>query len=251
LPRRLGQHFLHHRSILDRIAAAACPEQEPLVIEIGPGKGALTMPLLARAEQVVAIEFDPLLAADLEARHEPRLTVVQGDFLKVDLTPWPATVIAGNLPYYITSPILEKVLPLPIKHAVFLMQKEVAERLVAVPGTREYGYLTVFTRLYAEPKLLFTVPPGSFQPPPKVDSAVVRLTRIPPSPDIPDVAAFLKFVSACFTHKRKTLRNNLSGLYGREALEGLPQAGQRAEQLSVSELAALFATLQGFDKKPC
>lgn len=248
MPRRLGQHFLHSPSILERIAAAACPEPQPLVIEIGPGKGALTAPLLARAERVVAIELDPVLAAALreKALHEARLAVEESDVLSVDLARWPATVIAGNLPYYITSPILERVLPLgpPLRHAVFLVQKEVAERLAAAPGSRDYGYLSVFTRLYAEPKLLFTIPPGAFQPPPKVDSAVVRLTRIPLPGSVPDPAAFLRFAGACFAHKRKTLRNNLAGIYGREALDRMDEAPLRAEQLSLDQLAALHHKLE-------
>lgn len=248
--RRLGQHFLYNHSILERIAVAACPQPEPLVIEIGPGKGALTAPLLARAERVVAIELDAVLAAALREKslHEPRLTVEEADVLSVDLARWPATVIAGNLPYYITSPILERVLPLgpPLRHAVFLIQKEVAERLVAVPGTRDYGYLSVFTQFYAAPKLLFTVPPGSFQPAPKVHSAVVRLTRAPSATrlGISDPAAFLRFAGACFAHKRKTLRNNLTGLYGREALDPTGEAPLRAEQLSLDRLAALYHKLE-------
>lgn len=249
MPRRLGQHFLHSQSILERIAAAACPPGCPLAIEIGPGRGALTAPLLARAQHLVAIEVDPPLAAALRERYsaEPRLTVVQGDILGVDLAQWPAPVIAGNLPYYITSPILEKVLPLPppFEQAVFLIQKEVALRLVAGPGSRDYGYLSVFTQLYSRPELLFTVPPGAFQPPPKVDSAVVRLHRdadaaarwgVSPGP-------FLKFVSACFAQKRKMLRNNLAGVYGREVIDSYPEASLRAEQLAPPELAALFLKL--------
>ncbi len=249
MPRRLGQHFLYNQSILERIAAAACPDSCECVVEVGPGRGALTAPLLARARQVVAVEVDPPLAAALRDRYqdEPRLTVIQGDFLQTDLSPWPATVIAGNLPYYITSPILEKVLPLPppLRHAVFLIQKEVALRLVAVPGTRDYGYLSVFTQLYARPELLFSVPPGAFQPPPKVDSAVVRLHLQPAAQSLEiEPAAFLRFAGACFAQKRKMLRNNLAGLYGREVIDAFPEATLRGEQLSLAELASLFRRLE-------
>ncbi len=226
-----------------------CPHRESLVIEIGPGRGALTRPLLTRAERVVAIEVDPELTAALQRKYSdnPALSVIHADILSVDLTQWPAPVIAGNLPYYITSPIIEKVLSAgpPLKRAVFLIQKEVAERLVARPGTRDYGYLSVFTQFLSEPRRLFTVPPGAFHPPPKVDSAVVEL-RMKPSAERPprdEQQAFLRFAGACFAHKRKTLRNNLAGIYGRETIDGLPEAALRAEQLSLPQLKALFDKL--------
>lgn len=250
--RRLGQHFLIRPSILERIASAACPEAEPLVIEIGPGKGALTSHLLRRAEHLIAIEIDKDLAAHLAEAYaeEPRLTVIAQDILATDLRQWPATVIAGNLPYYITSPILEKVLPLgpPLRRAVFLVQKEVAERITARPGSRDYGYLSVFTRFYSRPEMLFKVPPGAFSPPPKVDSAVVRLTIEPAGErlGITDASRFLTFLRACFAQKRKTLRNNLSRLYGQQALDAQSEAGLRAEQLSLEQFADLYQRLEAF-----
>ena len=147
--RKLGQHFLSRGSILERIAAAACPVRQDLVVEIGPGRGALTEKLLQRAARVVAIEVDPLLVEHLRLKFaaEPRLEIVCADVLETDLAQWGRAAIAGNLPYYIASPILEKVLLLNPPRAVFLIQKEVAERLVARPGDREYGYLTVRTAL--------------------------------------------------------------------------------------------------------
>jgi 16S rRNA (adenine1518-N6/adenine1519-N6)-dimethyltransferase len=219
------------------------------VIEIGPGRGALTGPLLQRAEHVVAIELDAALAAALRQKYSGNgaLTIVEADVLEVDLSQWPATTIAGNLPYYITSPILERVLPLPppFRHAVFLIQKEVAQRLVAAPGSRDYGYLSVFAQLYSSQELLFTVPPGAFQPPPKVDSAVVRLTRQPLAGQLGvDPDAFLRFARACFAQKRKMLRNNLAGIYGRDRIDLLPEATLRAEQLSLPRLAQLFRKLE-------
>ena len=176
-PRKLGQHFLIRGSILERIAAAACPARQDLVVEIGPGRGALTEKLLKRAARVVAVEVDPRLAERLHLKFavQPRLEIVCADVLQTDLAQWGRATIAGNLPYYIASPILEKVLLLNPPRAVFLIQKEVAERLVARPGDREYGYLTVRTALYARPRLLFEVKPAAFYPPPKVDSAVVLL----------------------------------------------------------------------------
>lgn len=240
---RLGQHFLINNGILERIAAAVCPERAPLVIEIGPGRGALTGKLLDRADRVVAIELDPELVLDLRSRFDSRLEVVHSDVLAADLARWGPAPIAGNLPYYITSPILEKVGRLDFPRAVFLMQREVAQRLSASPGSRDYGYLTVSTALFASARTLFAVKPGAFRPPPKVDSAVVLLE--PRAPAVPDTEAFLRFASACFRQKRKTLRNNLAEVYGKEAVDALPEAGKRAEQLSLEELAALFRKLKG------
>jgi 16S rRNA (adenine1518-N6/adenine1519-N6)-dimethyltransferase len=247
--RRLGQHFLTRRSILAGIAAAACPEPCELAIEIGPGKGALTSHLLERAARVVAIEVDPHLIDYLRQkfREEPRLEIVDGDVLKTDLGQWGPAVVAGNLPYYITSPILDRVFALGAAwlHAVFLVQKEVAERLVSPRGTRAYGYLTVQANLFAEVELLFPVPAAAFQPPPKVESAVVRLTPRDSAEvfGIADRAEFLAFASQCFRQKRKMLRNNLAPVYGRDRVDALQEAKSRAEQLSIEQLAALYRQL--------
>ena len=237
--RRLGQHFLIRGAILERIAAAACPLHEPLVVEIGPGRGALTEKLLARADRVVAIELDVELAEALRARLPAE--IIHADVLSTDFAQWGPAVIAGNLPYYISSPILEKVLSLPFRRAVFLLQKEVAERLVARPGSRSYGYLTVATALYARARLLFEVKPAAFRPPPKVDSAVVLLEPRPPA--VTDAAGFLRFAGLAFHHKRKTLRNNLLGAYEKEVVDALPEAGLRAEQLEFDRLIELYARL--------
>jgi 16S rRNA (adenine1518-N6/adenine1519-N6)-dimethyltransferase len=236
--RRFGQHFLSRKSILDRIAETACGERVPLVIEIGPGKGALTEALLERADKVVAIEVDPHLVHYL---HQGRLEVIEGDVLKTDFS---GAVIVGNLPYYITSPILEKVFALGEgwTRAVFMMQAEVAERLAAKPGTRDFGYLSVQTQVHAHPEILFAVPRDAFRPPPKVDSAVVRLERRS-LPEVEDPTSFLKFASLCFRHKRKTLRNNLTPLY---ELANLEEGRLRAEQMSIAQLAALFAKIRAF-----
>ena len=239
---RLGQHFLVKGGILERIAAAACPNPEELIIEIGPGRGALTEKLLKRAQRVVAIEVDPFLVDHLRSRFDERLEVIQGDVLQADLARWGRVPVVGNLPYYITSPILEKVVRLGVPRAVFLMQKEVAERLVAVQGSRDYGYLSVQTAVFAHARLLFEVKPSAFHPPPKVDSAVVLLEPRPPLTDKPD--EFLRFAGACFRHKRKTLRNNLAGLYGKDQIDSWQEAGLRAEQLSLEKLVELYQRLQ-------
>ena len=246
--RRLGQHFLTRKSTLNQIAEAACGERTPLVIEIGAGRGALTESLLERADKVVAIEVDPVLVHYLrqkfrEALDTGRLILVESDILKADLGAWGPAVIAGNLPYYITSPILERLFAASAswKLAVILVQAEVAGRIVAEPGRTEYGYLSVMVQAQARAERLFEVPRASFRPPPKVDSAVVRLTPRNAASEfgIDDLASFLKFAGTCFRYKRKTLRNNLAGIYERPAIESLVGPKDRAETLGVAELAKL------------
>ncbi len=242
---KLGQHFLIRESVLNRIAAAACPEPADLVIEIGPGRGALTRKLLERARRVVAIELDPFLAAHLRQHYGAgNLEVVEADVLGTDLTQWGSAPVAGNLPYYITSPILELVLAARPRRAVFLLQKEVADRLAAKPGSRDYGYLTVRTAFSATVRRLFTVPPAAFHPPPKVDSAVILLEPHAPPEGIGDSTAFLGFVAQCFRYKRKTLRNNLAGLYPRASLDTLPEASMRAEQVDLTGFVSIWTRLR-------
>ena len=246
---RLGQHFLTQGSILERIARAACPEREPLVIEIGPGRGALTSRLVERADRVIAIEIDSGLVESLREKfdHEPRLTLIHGDALEMDLGQWGDAAVAGNLPYYAATPIIENTLALgaQIRRAVFLVQKEVAARLTARPGTRDYGYLSVKTQFLAEAKALFDVRPSAFRPPPKVDSTLVRFEPHNRAAElrIGDPARFLAFVSLCFRQKRKTLRNNLAGTYGRDVLDGRPEAAKRAEELTLEQFAELYRFL--------
>ena len=233
-------------SVLDRIAAAACPAHQPLVVEIGPGRGALTGKLLQRAAVVVAVEVDPCLVHHLRRRFasEPRLQVVQADILETDLSQWGPVPIAGNLPYYITSPILQKTVRSPATRAVFLIQKEVADRLAARPGQREYGFLTVETALFAGARKLFEVKAAAFHPPPKVDSAVVLLEPRPRPAGLADPSAFLSFVGQAFRHKRKTLRNNLAGIYGKQVLDAWPEAGLRAEQIPLELFVEMYQRLK-------
>lgn len=211
-----------------------------MVIEIGPGRGTLTFALLKRAGRVIAIEVDPLMVEALGS--QARLEVVHGDVLRTDLSQWGPALVAGNLPYYITSPILEKIFDARavISQAVILIQKEVAARITASPHSRDYGYLSVLAQTYAEVKILFNIPRGSFSPPPNVDSAVVSLRL---RQDLPDQMAFLTFAGRAFRHKRKTLRNNLLPFFDKNYLESLPEASLRAEQLGIAQLRDLFGRL--------
>jgi 16S rRNA (adenine1518-N6/adenine1519-N6)-dimethyltransferase len=216
------------------------------VVEIGPGRGALTAHLLPRAGRLIAVEIDATLAGALPGA--PNLEVVRADALEADLACWGPVAVAGNLPYYAATPIIDKVLSLGplLRRAVFLVQREVALRLAAAPGSRDYGLLSVRTQLFADPRILFSVPPEAFHPPPKVDSAVVLLAPRDRTAELGlnDAGRFLAFAGECFRHKRKTLRNNLAGLYGREAMDCLPEAPLRAEQLGIGELASLYRRLR-------
>ena len=246
---RLGQHFLIKGSLLDRIAKAACPDREPLVLEIGAGRGALTQRLLGRAESIIALEIDAGLVAWLREkfRSEPRLTVVHADARETELGQWGPAAIVGNLPYYAAAPIIQQTLALgaALRRAVFLVQKEVAARLTARPGTRDYGYLSVATQLFADAESLFDAAPSAFRPPPKVDSTVVRLAPHDRAVELAlaEPERFLAFVGLCFGQKRKTIRNNLARVYGRDALNGRPEAGKRAEELTLEQFAELYRRL--------
>jgi len=202
--RRLGQHFLSDQKILGRIADALDAKPGETVLEIGPGRGALTNVLLDRGLKVIAIERDRRLAAALQQQD---LTVIAGDALQVD---WPRGVkIVGNIPYSITSPLIDKALTPPVpERVVFLVQAEVAERLAAKPGGRTYGALSVGVQAMCRVEKLFTVAPGAFRPPPKVRSALIRLTPLaqPLVMDI-EVAPLRAFVTACFSKRRKQLKN--------------------------------------------
>ncbi len=242
---RLGQHFLRSEKALRRIAAAADPRPGKRIVEVGPGRGALTDLLVASGASVVAVEVDSELAQGLRERFAKaeNFELVEADILDVDLEGLcgERAVVVGNLPYYITSPIVRKTLAAGarIESAVFLVQFEVAERIVARKNSRDYGYFSVLCRLHSEPELLFRVPAKAFQPPPRVESAVIRLT--PKQGEAP--AEFVRFLEAAFRQPRKTLRNNLSALYGRDKLGEHPRLGLRAQQLDVDELLLLWRDL--------
>jgi 16S rRNA (adenine1518-N6/adenine1519-N6)-dimethyltransferase len=221
---RLGQHFLSDPSILGRIADAAGLGPGDTVLEIGPGKGSLTAPLAARAARVVAIEADGRLAAALAERLAgSTVEVVHGDALRV---PWPsAACVCGNIPYQITSPLIERALTPPRPRTiVFLVQREVADRLAAPPGSRTYGALSAGVQLVATVERLFSVPRGAFRPPPRVDSAVVRITPYHPAPLPPlEEAATRRLIRLAFQRRRQQLRRTLSEFYevSREEAERL------------------------------
>ncbi|MGH7658847.1 MAG: 16S rRNA (adenine(1518)-N(6)/adenine(1519)-N(6))-dimethyltransferase RsmA, partial [Gemmatimonadales bacterium] len=218
MKKSLGQHFLSDPRILSRIADALGDVADATVLEIGPGRGTLTTFLVERAGRVIAIEKDRDLLPALR-RGFPAVAVAEGDAVNLD---WHALVgdgrwcVAGNIPYNITSPLLEKALTPPRpERIVFLVQKEVADRLVADPGGGDYGAFSVGVQAAATVELLFGVPSGAFRPPPKVESAVVRLTPRD-NPLIPDtdVRSFRRFVVGLFSFRRKMLRRGLRGLAG-------------------------------------
>jgi 16S rRNA (adenine1518-N6/adenine1519-N6)-dimethyltransferase len=214
----LGQHFLSDVQVLQRIADAAQLTGHETVIEIGPGRGALTDLLAARAGRLIAIEYDRALAAKLVDRYarQPNVEIIQADVLTVDfgsLAKGPYRLI-GNVPYYITTPIIFQALERPRPDvAVYLVQREVAERLVAPPGGKEYGALTVNVGAVARVEILFGVPASAFRPPPKVDSAVLRITpRADPVVPADTESEFREFVQAIFTMRRKQMQRIIRSL---------------------------------------
>jgi 16S rRNA (adenine1518-N6/adenine1519-N6)-dimethyltransferase len=259
--KRFGQHFLEPAWVAKLVAVIA-PQPEDYFLEIGPGRGAITEPLAARAAHVTAVEVDRDLASALAARALPNVTVVNEDVLDVDLLdvvkrdmlaarPERRPVrVAGNLPYNISSPILFKLLDDSasglFKDAHLMLQKEVADRLVAEPGTGDYGVLTVSAKVRADVTRVLSLPPGAFRPAPTVHSAVVRLDFRPPPPDIDDPARLIAIVRSVFTQRRKTMANALTpfatarGLVARDLLSQArldPQA--RPETLSLADYARL------------
>ena len=236
-----------------RIADAAGLSASDTVVEIGPGRGALTEQLLTRAARVIAIEIDRALASTLRARYaaDRRLTIVEGDVLETDLGALAGDdyVLVGNVPYYITTPILFRALERPRpRQAVFLVQREVAERIAAAAGSAEYGALSVNVQSLARSELLFRVAPGAFQPPPKVESAVIRLTPLDAPLVAPnEEAAFRSLVQAAFGMRRKQMKRVLRELWEVDAAQAdeiLKRAGidptARPEVLTPEEFVRLL-----------
>jgi 16S rRNA (adenine1518-N6/adenine1519-N6)-dimethyltransferase len=234
--RRLGQHFLADPRILARIADALAPGPHDTVLEIGPGRGGLTAALQARAGRLVAIEKDRDLVPLLLERF-PSVTVIEADALEVDwhAVAGPDFLLTGNIPYNITSPLIDKALaPAAPSRIVFLVQKEVADRVTAAPSSAAYGALSIGVQAVARAERLFTVPPGAFRPPPKVDSAVLRLTPLD-TPLVADSerAPFRRLVVGLFGFRRKQLLRGLRQLTGWEA----QPVGELLRRLGVEETA--------------
>lgn len=250
MPRRLGQHFLKPASV-ERLVRAIGPQADDVFLEIGPGQGALTLPLAARARRVVAVELDSRLAASLRSVAPANVEVVHADALLADLRSFCPTGsrLAGNLPYYISSPLLRRFLELRghLKDLHVMLQDEVARRIASPPGSKEYGILSVLYGLHADVSVPLRFPPGSFVPPPKVDSALLRAVFLE-APRIPvnDFQAFEKLVQTAFSRRRRTLENNLQDSYPnlKQYLRLLNIAGsRRAETLSVVEFGRLAEAL--------
>lgn len=267
---KLGQHFLVDDAAAMRIVEALGDISQATVLEIGPGRGALTSLLARRARRLIAIELDRVLAAQLRMNFglTPNVEIIEGDVLAMDfhaifgqkpgmmrpgLEQAQQVRVVGNLPYFITSDILFRLFSYRqyLETIVLMVQKEVADRLVARPGKSEYGVLSATTQLYARVENLFTLPPDSFSPPPKVHSSVVRLTMAPRIEElgVPE-EAFIKFLRLAFGQKRKTLWNNLKSEYESGVLKAaLAKAGVkptvRAEAMSLEKSAALLRALLG------
>lgn len=252
--KRFGQHFLEP-PWADKVVRAIDPQPTDVFLEIGPGPGILTSRLAPRVSRLVAIEIDRDLAAALAPTLPPHAAVVSGDVLEVDIDKLLPAIggpvrVAGNLPYNISSPILFRLLLLesqrPVRDATVMLQREVADRLTARPGTAEYGVLSVLVQWRATVTRLLAIPPGAFRPPPEVRSALIRLTFRPPPFALKDAALFERMVRGMFTQRRKTIANALAG-FARDA--GVDPAAalaaadidarRRPETLEIVEIARL------------
>jgi 16S rRNA (adenine1518-N6/adenine1519-N6)-dimethyltransferase len=262
---KLGQNYLIDEAARNAIVDALGDISTRTVIEIGPGHGAITSILAARCRRLIAIELDPALAAELRFRfrNEPQVEIVEADVLEVDFAalvlPGESADVIGNLPYYITSPILMRLFAAGasglLARAVVMMQREVADRLSAAPGCREYGLLSATTQMNARVETLFTLPPAAFSPPPEVFSTMLRLEFAPRFGELGvDATGFDAFLRRCFAQKRKTLANNLRAAshanargYSADELRAAWPAAipplARAESLALEPLAALYRAL--------
>ncbi len=267
---KLGQHFLASDEAAARIVEALGDVSGATVLEIGPGRGEITEIMARKAQRLIAVELDRVLSAQLRMKFalQPNVEIIEGDILKIELDtvfgPKPGTLrpgmefkpeparVVGNLPYYITSDILLRLFDYHryFSTIVIMVQKEVADRLAASPGSRDYGLLSATAQLYGRVEKLFTLPPAAFAPPPKVHSSVVRITIKPKIEALRvDEAEFIAFLKVSFGQKRKTLWNNLKTQYDGAALRAaLAKSGVkpavRAEALPLEKSAALFRALR-------
>jgi 16S rRNA (adenine1518-N6/adenine1519-N6)-dimethyltransferase len=253
--KRFGQNFLVSDGVIRKIVEVIAPRAGDTVVEIGPGLGALTEPLLERIDHLHVVEIDRDLIARLRRRFPPqRLTIHEGDALEFDFGSLKGAgrlKIVGNLPYNISSPLLFHLVPFaPRVHDMhFMLQKEVVDRMVAAPGSKDFGRLSVMLQYHYHMERLFMVPPGAFNPPPKVDSAIVRMipvdfSQVGAGATARDAALFARLVSAAFSQRRKMLRNTLREFIGEDALAALgirPTA--RAEDIAVADYVRLANAL--------
>ena len=245
--KRFGQHFLADESIVEAIVDAIDPRQGELLVEIGPGLGALTDPLVERCGRLTVVELDRDLAARLRQRGE--LDVVESDVLKVDVGALALRLggrlrIVGNLPYNISTPILFRLLA-HVEHVVdqhFMLQKEVVDRMIAVPGSKSFGRLSVMLQWRYAIEAVLDVPPEAFEPPPRVESAVVRMRPLVPAPEV-DAALLGELVAVSFSQRRKLLRNTLGRWLAERGHGGGFDLQRRAEEVAVYEYLALARSL--------
>lgn len=266
---RLGQHFLNSAEASQRIVDALGDLSQKTVLEIGPGRGAITSMLARRARRLICVELDRVLAAQLRMKFAltPNIEIIEADILSVDIdslfAPKPGSTrpgmevqpeavrVVGNIPYYITSDLLLRLFAYRqyFEVMVLMVQQEVADRLAAAPGRSEYGLLSATAQLYTKVERLFSLPPGAFAPPPKVNSTVIRLTMEPKLDGLGvQEEEFIDFLKLSFGQKRKTLWNNLRGKYETKVLRGAFEKARvkpdaRAEALSLDKSAALFRAL--------
>jgi len=253
LKKRYGQHFISDRNILQRIIRLAAIGPEETVLEIGPGGGALTRELAAAARRVIAVEVDRDLIPRLRSTAPHNVEIVEGDALLLDFSVLAGSGfhVVGNLPYNIATPLIRKFIAerKRIAAVTVMIQKDVARRIRASPGSADYGPLSILVQYYANPVWGFTVPPGAFVPRPKVDSAVIRLDW---KPDVPDFPEFTDFVHRAFSSRRKKLLNNLAAVDPARSRETLMQAlhetgiaaSRRPESLSVDEFLRVYNRLR-------
>ena len=246
--KRFGQHFLTDGAIIDGIVRAIAPRPGEFLVEIGPGLGALTQPVVERCGQLTVVELDRDLAARLRKR--PELKVVESDVLAVDFVALadelqaPRLRVVGNLPYNISTPILFHLLPFAhrVEDQHFMLQKEVVDRMVAGPGSKAYGRLSVMLQWRYDMESFLDVPPEAFDPPPAVDSAVVRMTPLP-QPAALDVPRLEALVQAAFSQRRKLLRHALGRWLDEQGYQGDFDLQRRAEEVPVAEFVALAQAL--------
>jgi 16S rRNA (adenine1518-N6/adenine1519-N6)-dimethyltransferase len=243
--KRFGQHFLSDLGVIDEIVRAISPKPGQALVEIGPGLGALTNPVVERCEQLTVIELDRDLAARLRKR--PELNVIESDVLKVDFSQVPRAPgqklrVIGNLPYNISSPILFHLLPWAdqVEDQHFMLQKEVVDRMVASPGNKDFGRLSVMLQWRYQMDSVVDVPPEAFDPPPRVDSAVVRMVPLAEAPKV-DPAVLEKMVAVAFSQRRKLLRHTLGAWITEHGLQTDFNLQRRAEEVPVAEYIALAA----------